>query len=219
MQIQSLTLAQAPDPFLAARSPYAGDDIKVIGFTKTFSKDQPIFCEGGSSDFIYRVVSGAVRLTRLLADGRRQICDFYLPGDVFGVELDARRLATAEAIGETVVVVARRSSLAADSDQSPRLCRHALRELRRCQNHVLTLGRRSAAERLASFLIDLAQRLDADDAFDLPMCRQDIADYLGLTIETVSRTMTQLQSQGLIALAGCRRIRLRRPAALADLCE
>src|ERR1022692_1391132 len=137
MQAQPLALSQASDPFLGARSLYADDDIRVIGFTKTFSKDQQIYCEGSSTDSIYRVVSGAVRSTRLLADGRRQISDFYLPGDVFGVELDAARLATAEAIGETVVVVARRSSLAADSDQSPRLCRHALRELRRCQDHVL----------------------------------------------------------------------------------
>jgi CRP/FNR family transcriptional regulator, nitrogen fixation regulation protein len=217
VQTQPLTLAQAPGPIFGARSPCADDDIRVIGFTKTFAKDQQIFCEGSSTDFIYRVVSGGVRSTRLFADGRRHISDFYLPGDVFGVELDAARLATAEALGETVLVVARRSSLAPESD--PSLCRHALRELRRCQDHVLNLGRRGAAERIASFLIDLARRLDADDAFDLPMNRQDIADYLGLTIETVSRTMTQFDREGLIALKGCRRIRLRRPAALADLCD
>jgi CRP/FNR family nitrogen fixation transcriptional regulator len=219
MQPRSLTLAQAPDPSLGAHSLYADDDIRVIGFTKSFSKDQQVFCEGGSTDFIYRVVSGAVRVTRLLADGRRQISDFYLPGDVFGVELDAMRSASAEALGETVLVVARRSNLTSDPDHGARMWRHASRELRRCRDHVLTLGRRSAAERLAGFLIDLAQRLDADDAFDLPMGRQDIADYLGLTIETVSRTMTQLQNEGLIALPGARRVRLRRPAALADLCE
>jgi len=195
------------------------DGLRVIGFTKSFSKDQQIFCEGSSTDFIYRIVSGAVRSVRLLADGRRQVADFYLPGDVFGVELDVERLATAEAISETVVVVARRSNLAVDPDQSHRLWRHASRELRRCRDHVLTLGRRSASERLANFLIGLAKRLERGDAFDLPMTRQDIADYLGLTIETVSRTMTQLQGQGLIELDGCRHIRLRRPAALADLCE
>ena len=219
MQAQPLSLAQTSDPFLVAPDPCAADGIRIIGFAKTFSKDQQIFCEGSSTEFIYRVVSGSVRIARLLADGRRQISDFYFPGDVFGVELDAVRLATAEAIGEAVIVVARRSSWAADSDQGSRLYWHALQQLRRCQDHVLTLGRRCAAERLANFLVDLAQRLGADDAFDLPMSRQDIADYLGLTIETVSRTMTQLQSQGLIALTGSRQIRLRRPAALAELCE
>jgi CRP/FNR family nitrogen fixation transcriptional regulator len=219
MQTQTSAFAIVSNPIVAVRSFRPDDDIRVIGFTKTFSKDQQIFREGGPADSIYRVVSGAVRVARLLADGRRQISDFYLPGDVFGVELDAGRVSTAEAIGETVVVVARRSSVASDSDQGPRLCRHALRELRRCQDHVLTLGRRCATERLASFLIDLTQRLETDDEFDLPMSRQDIADYLGLTIETVSRTMTQLQSEGLIVLKGFRRIRLRRPAALADLTE
>src|SRR5581483_3699779 len=103
------------------------------------------------------------------------------------------------------------------------LWRLALRDLQRSQDHVLTLGRRSASERLASFLIDLADRLDGPGPgraeFDLPMSRQDIADYLGLTIETVSRTLTQLQADGLVRLCGVRRVRLPRPAALAELCE
>jgi CRP/FNR family transcriptional regulator, nitrogen fixation regulation protein len=169
------------------------------------------------------VVSGAARAVRLLADGRRQIADFYLPGDVFGVELGERRRGAAEALGETVLLVARRTSLAGRPDQGGGLWRLALRDLQRSQEHVLTLGRRSASERLASFLIDLAERLDAPSLrlgeFALPMSRQDIADYLGLTIETVSRTLTQLQADGLVRLNGVRRVRLPRPAALAELCE
>ena len=219
MQAQTSALAQAPNPLSGSGSPYVDDGIRVIGSTKTYAKDQEVFCEGSPADFIYRVVSGAVRVTRLLADGRRQVSDFYLPGDVVGAEPDAMRFASAEALGDTVLAVARRSNLASDPEYGARMWRHASRELRRSQDHVLTLGRRSAAERLASFLIDVAQRLDADDEFDLPMSRQDIADYLGLTIETVSRTMTQLQGEGLIALSGSRRVRLRRPAALADICE
>jgi CRP/FNR family nitrogen fixation transcriptional regulator len=164
------------------------------------------------------VVSGAVRAVRLLADGRRQIADFYLPGDIFGVELGERRRAAAETLGETVLLAARRAALTARPDQGG-LWRLALADLQRSQDHVLTLGRRSASERVASFLIDLAERLDGGPAFDLPMSRQDMADYLGLTIETVSRTLTQLQADGLVSISGCRHVRLPRPAALAELCE
>jgi CRP-like cAMP-binding protein len=91
--------------------------------------------------------------------------------------------------------------------------------LRRSEDHVLTLGRRSAAERVASFLLDLAERLGGRDEIALPMSRQDIADYLGLTIETVSRTLTQLQTRGFIRAEGCRQLRLQRRATLSELCE
>src|ERR1019366_8433137 len=103
--------------------------------------------------------------------------------------------------------------LVCDAGQAAAAWRLALRELQRSHDHILTLGRRSASERLARFLVDLAERLDAGAALDLPMSRQDIADYLGLTIETVSRTMTQLQFSGLIKLSGCRAVQLCRPRA------
>jgi CRP/FNR family nitrogen fixation transcriptional regulator len=214
MQAHALAVARAAAP------PFNPDDdgFPLIGAAKTFGRDQPIYAEGDAADCLYKVVSGAVRAVRLLADGRRQIADFYLPGDVFGVELGERRRGAAEALGETVLLVARRASLAARPDQGG-LWRLALAELQRSQDHVLTLGRRAASERVASFLIELAERLDADRAFDLPMSRQDMADYLGLTIETVSRTLTQLQADGLVSLGGTRHVRLPRPAALAELCE
>jgi CRP-like cAMP-binding protein len=202
-----------------AAQPDAANDIRLIGVTKTFARNQEIFGEGDRADFVYRVVSGAVRSYRVLADGRRQITGFHLPGDTFGLELGAERLEGAEAINDTVLVVARRSAVVDDPDQGPRLWRHALDELQRSQGHILTLGRRTAAERVASFLIELAERLRAGAELSLAMSRQDIADYLGLTIETVSRTLTQLQVDGLITLAGCRQVRLARPAALAQLCR
>ena len=216
MQAYSLALArpQAP-PAVADRD----DEIRLIGATRTFGRDQEIFGEGDPADCVYKVVSGAVRGFRVLADGRRQIADFYLPGDVFGVELGVERRSAAEALSDTVLLVARRATVAAGPDQGAQLWRLALRELQRSQDHVLTLGRRSATERVASFLIDLAERLGAERELDLPMSRQDMADFLGLTIETVSRTLTQLQAQRLIAFNGCRRLRLARPAAMAELCE
>ncbi len=222
--MQAHSLAAAPSAAARAFAPpfnadAEDDGFPLIGAAKTFGRDQAVYAEGDAADCVYKVVSGAVRAVRLLADGRRQIADFYLPGDVFGVELGERRRGAAEALGETVLLVARRASLAGRPDQGGGLWRLALRDLQRSQEHVLTLGRRSASERLASFLIDLAERLDAAGEFALPMSRQDIADYLGLTIETVSRTLTQLQADGLVRLNGVRRVRLPRPAALAELCE
>jgi len=214
-------LAIACPSFAPARStePSAPDDIRLVGVTKSFGRDQVIYGEGDPADLVYKVISGGVRTFRVLADGRRQISDFYLPGDVFGVELDAERRSGAESICETMLLVARRSAVAEDPAQGQRLWRHALRELRRSQDQALTLGRRSASERVASFLLDLAQRLGRGDEFELPMSRQDMADYLGLTIETVSRTVTQMQGGGLIGLTGCRHVRLMRRGALAELCE
>jgi CRP/FNR family nitrogen fixation transcriptional regulator len=219
MQTQSVGHAiTAVAPAIAAVGAERGD-LNVIGLARAYRRDQTVFAEGDPADHVYKVVSGAVRSLRVLADGRRQIDDFYFPGDIFGVEPGSEHRTTAEALGETVLIAARRAPLIADPDGGGRLWRHALGALRRSQDHVLTLGRRSAAERVASFLTELADRLGCGKTLTLPMSRQDIADYLGLTIETVSRTLTQLQGERLIALDGCRAVKLLRPDALAELCE
>ncbi|MBV9995905.1 MAG: helix-turn-helix domain-containing protein [Caulobacteraceae bacterium] len=218
MQLQSLALAPAPAPVVGFDAE-SDEELKIVGAIKTYGRDEEVFAEGDRADFVYRVVSGAVRMTRVLADGRRQVADFYLPGDVFGVELGAERTATAEAVGEVMLVVARRAVLASDPAQAQKLWRQALGELGRCRDHLLTVTHRSATERVARFLLDLGVRLGGEAQIDLPMSRQDIADYLGLTIETVSRTMTQLQADGLVRLSGCRQVTFARPAALAGLCE
>jgi CRP/FNR family transcriptional regulator, nitrogen fixation regulation protein len=220
MQVQAYALKSAPIHAPAIdRASEDRDDIKLIGVAKSFRRESEIFGEGDATDLVYKVVSGAVRSFRLLSDGRRQITHFFLPGDVFGVEFGRERRAGAEALCDAVVIVARRSTVASDVDQSMRLWRHAVGELQRSEDHVLTLGRRSATERLASFLIDLADRLGSEDAFELPMSRQDMADYLGLTIETVSRTLTQLQAERLVELQNCRRVRFPDREALEELCE
>jgi CRP/FNR family nitrogen fixation transcriptional regulator len=194
------------------------DEVKLIGVTKTYGRDQQIYGEGEPADLVYKVVSGAIRCFRVLADGRRQISEFYLPGDIFGVEAGLERRSSAEAVGDTILVVTRRSTLMIeDENQGAKFWRLAIAELQRSREHVLTLGRRAAGERVASFLTDLAERTGAHDEVELPMSRQDMADYLGLTIETVSRTLTQLQSQGLIEISSCRHVRLKAPEALDDM--
>ncbi len=203
-----------------ASAPPESDGVRLIGVTTHVMRDQEVFGEGEPADHVYKVVRGAVRGFRVLSDGRRQICDFYLPGDIFGIERGAEHRITAEALTDSILVVARRAALGHDSDGATarRLWDLAMVELRRSQDHVLTLGRRSAGERVAGFLVDMADRIGDGEHVELPMSRQDMADYLGLSIETVSRTLTQMQISGLIKLAGCRSIQLRKPRVLAELC-
>jgi CRP/FNR family nitrogen fixation transcriptional regulator len=161
-----------------------------------------------------------VRTYRMLEDGRRQIVAFYLPGDVFGVEAGEGRQSSAEAISESQVLVVKRSSVLARADYHKDLAKQlwalTAQELQRVQQHSLVLIM-SAEERVVGFLFEMASRSSGGMAIELPMPRQDIADYLGLTIETVSRTFTQLVQSGVIALETSRRVHFRNRAALKRL--
>ena len=198
-------------------------DFDLDGARMSFARDEEIFGEGEPVDYVYQVVSGAVRTYRLLSDGRRQIEAFHFAGDVFGLEVGVERRTTGEAMTATVVNAIKRSALTdralEDGDMARTLWKMTARELRRSQDHIMTLGRRSAIERLAGFLVELADQADIPDEIVLAMSRQDIADFLGLTIETVSRTFTQLQGLGYVMIPSSRRIVLHDRARLAELCE
>jgi CRP/FNR family nitrogen fixation transcriptional regulator len=185
------------------------------------ARDEEIFGEGETADYVYQVISGSVRTHRLLRDGRRQIDEFHFAGDYFGIEAGDLHRVTAEAMVDTTVRMVRRgalSDLAAQRGDVARALFHlTVAGLQRSQDHVLMLGRKSARERVVGLLIDLADRVGAREELDVPMSRQDMADYLGLTIETVSRTLTQLQADGVIALPTTRHIMLRDRAALRRL--
>ena len=211
-------------PAPLARPAFSGsviDPLGVEGIRMTFSRNEEIFGDGEPADYIYRVVSGAVRTCKILSDGRRQISEFFLPGDVFGLDLGGEHTLSAEALDTTVVLAMKRRWLATlattDCEVAQKLWSLSLHDLRRSQEHMLLLGRKSALERLACFLMEMAERIPADRDVVLPMSRQDIADYLGLTIETVSRTMTQLQEDSLIALRGCRHVVLCDRSGLEDI--
>ncbi|MBY0321510.1 MAG: helix-turn-helix domain-containing protein [Reyranella sp.] len=181
------------------RSPMAGGIQMILG------KGEELFAEGDDAEYFYEVVSGAIRSYKLLSDGRRQIDAFHLRGDIFGLEAGREHRFSAEAVGEVQVIAYRRSRLSAiieeDAAFRDRIMSATLRNLQRAQDHMLLLGRKTAQEKLATFLLDMAQRLSNDaEHFDLPMQRSDIADHLGLTIETVSRTLTQFTRSGLIRL-------------------
>jgi len=198
--------------------------IAPFGFTGPclrHARDEEIFGEGEAAEYVYQVISGSVRTHRLLRDGRRQIDEFHFAGDYFGIEAGDTHRVTAEAMVDTTVRMVRRGALsdlaAQRSDVAKALFRLTVAGLQRSQDHVLMLGRKSARERVVGLLIDLAERVGAREELDVPMSRQDMADYLGLTIETVSRTLTQLQADGVIALPTTRHIMLRDRATLRRL--
>jgi CRP/FNR family nitrogen fixation transcriptional regulator len=194
--------------------------MEAIGSQMRFSPNEEIFGEGEPAEYVYKVTKGAVRTYKILCDGRRQIGGFYLPGDIFGLEMGEEHQLSAEAISDVTVLVVRRATIVSqaerDCDTARELWSFTGRELNRVQEHLLLLVK-SAQQRVASFLLEMSARLAATDAIELPMSRQDIADYLGLTIETVSRTMTQLASEQAIGLPSARRIVLRNSGALRQL--
>ncbi len=196
------------------------DQIDFMGSPMTFARNAEIYGEKEPADYVYKVISGTVRTYKIFDDGRRQIGAFYFPGDLFGLEVGAEHQLSAEAIEKCVVLVVKRSALIALADRDTDIARwlwsFTAGELSRVQKHMLILIK-SAEERVACFLLEMAGRLAMTDAVELPMSRQDIADYLGLTIETVSRTLSHLEAKAAIALPTSRRIELRNRKALHHL--
>jgi CRP-like cAMP-binding protein len=201
--------------------------LSEIGVRLSFGRNETIFEEGDIVKYCYRLISGSVRLCKLLADGRRQIADFFLPGDFFGfVDIDTYAF-SAETIGDVVVMRYARSRVEMLSDGDIHLRRKLNRllheRLSATQTHLVMLGRHTVKERVASFLIQMTDRLGQNDTksgeIDLPMGRLDIADYLGLTIETVCRAISELKRAGIIAVPNTHCIALRDIEALRDLAE
>jgi CRP/FNR family transcriptional regulator, nitrogen fixation regulation protein len=191
----------------------------LMGATITYPRDSEIFGENEPADYLYKVLSGTVRTYKILSDGRRQVGGFYLPGDIFGLEFADEHTLSAEAVSDAKVLVVKRSALSALADRDPSMAQQLFaltgRELHRVQDRVLLLIK-NARERVASFLLEMAERTSENNTIELPMSRQDIADYLGLTIETVSRTLTALETTSAIEVSpSSRRIVLRNRAALA----
>jgi CRP/FNR family nitrogen fixation transcriptional regulator len=176
-----------------------------------YKRNEMLFCEGDSAEYAYLVISGVIRCCRTLEAGQRQISAFYVPGDLFGLGIGPEHTVSGEAVTDTTLVMSlKRSALlllaSRDSGIASLLLASNTYELKRLQEHSFFLTR-SAKCRLAGFLLDLAARMaSANDVVELPMSRQEIADYLGLTIETVSRTFTQFEHTGMIARKGSRHI-------------
>lgn len=187
----------------------------------SYKKDEEIYGEDEPSDYVYQVIRGSVRSYKLLSDGRRQIGAFYLPGDVFGLESGPVHRLTAEAVVDTTVRLVKRRSLEQAAGITVEVARSlwsmTAGELRHAEDHMLLLGRKNAMERVASFLLEMDRRLAVTGMMALPMCRRDIGDYLGLTLETVSRALSQLHSDGVLGFSGARQIVLRNRQRLRSM--
>jgi CRP/FNR family transcriptional regulator, nitrogen fixation regulation protein len=196
-----------------------GQSMQLMGAMMNYPRDAEIFGENEPADYLYKVVSGTVRTYKILSDGRRQVSGFYLPGDIFGLEFADEHTLSAEAISDAKVLVVKRSALNTLAGRDRLIAQQLFaltgRELHRVQDRILLLIK-NARERVASFLLEMAERASENNTIELPMSRQDIADYLGLTIETVCRTLSALETASAIEVsASSRRIVLRDRAALA----
>jgi CRP/FNR family nitrogen fixation transcriptional regulator len=193
----------------------------MLGAPIRFDRNVEIYGEAEPAEYFYQVVTGAVRTDKVLEDGRRQIGAFHLPGDFFGLEAGPEHGFTAEAVVASTVRVAKRATITAmairDGELAADLWVHTAGRLKAAEDHMILLGRKTAEERVATFLLDIARRKATRQVIELPMSRQDIADYLGLTIETVSRTLTQLTLDATIELPSSRRVVLRGRARLKEL--
>src|SRR4029453_18956986 len=195
-------------------------NIELMGASMSFTRNAEIYGEGEPADYLYKVISGTVRTYKVLSDGRRQIGAFYMPGDVFGLETSDEHTFSAEAICDSKVLVIKRSTLVAlagrDTEVARQLWALTGRELSRVKDHILLLNK-TVQNGVVGFLLEMAEGASNNGALELPMSRQDIADYLGLTIETVSRTLTTLENAGVFEVPTSRRIVLRNRSALNRL--
>jgi CRP-like cAMP-binding protein len=222
-----VTLAQAetivlPDPNTMSRHPASS----ATRPARRLAMGANVFREGDEATHIYEVKTGILRLTRVLANGRRQVIAFAMPGDVIGFPNGKSHHTDCDALQPCEITMHPRTVLdagAPDPETQQRLLNAALREISAMQDHFMMLARKSALEKVASFLMVLADRIGTPYgnciSIDLAMKRADIADFLGLTIETVSRTITQLRTSAIIALDSAQTVIILDPEALADAAE
>jgi CRP/FNR family transcriptional regulator, nitrogen fixation regulation protein len=197
--------------------------LERIGARRSFIRNAEIYAEGDTPNSWFRVVSGLVRICKLLHDGRRHIAEFCFAGDCFGFDSGAERAFSAEAVSDLVLMRYPLPAVKRLIDESPRLachvCEMTLRDLAHAQSRTLLLGRMTAPERVATFLLEMSDRRDAQRTLELPMQRTDIADYLGLTIETVCRTLAAFKRAGAIAIPNAHHIEFRDRRALEAACQ
>lgn len=198
--------------------------LDAIVVHKTLRPGEILFFEGDRSDSLYILTEGCVRLSKMLADGRRQITGFLFPSDFLGLALRERYAYSAEAVGPVALCRYPKNRLEALLDQFPamerRLLAVASNELAAAQDQMLLLGRKTALERVASFLMILMRRMQMkgrQDMVSLPMTRTDIGDYLGLTIETVSRSLSKLKRDRVVRFLTAQELQIVDPKRLASL--
>ncbi|NIK88468.1 CRP-like cAMP-binding protein [Rhizomicrobium palustre] len=200
-------------------------EMESLGAAVRFARNETIYAKGDEARYSYKVVEGAVRLSHIFADGRRQIVNFFLPDETFGIELSEEYSATAEAVGDVVALRCPRLCISHLTEGDPDISQKRLamfaKSLAAAERHVAMLGHQSAKERVASFFLalEMQRRTGESHTLDLPLSRQDIADYLGLTIETTCRALSELKRLNIIAAPSRRRIVIRNLEGLRALAE
>lgn len=211
-----------PIAICGALQPIALSKLAAIAGTRRIDAGAQLIQEGEPAEEIFTLTEGMLKIYKLMPDGRRQITGFLIPGDLVGLAYGDNYIYSAEAVTDIVACRFRRGSLLALMADHPelehRLLSRAGNELAAAQAQMLLLGRKTARERVATFLVELAERrgVAPDEPMPLPMNRGDIADFLGLTIETVSRTLTLMRKAGLIALPDKHSVTITDPAGLQD---
>jgi len=204
-----------PQPAVAPTAP--NRTLELASTPLNFMRNETIFSEGEPAECIYKIESGCVRTYAMLKNGERQLLAFHVPGDCFGLEDRDLRTMSAEATTDSAILVVKRKALMTRNGDAASMMRYLLdltaEELRRTQRHNKLLLK-GAQERVIGFLLEMKERRGVETEIALHMTRRDIADYLGLTIETVSRTLSRLESEAAISLPTPWRIVLRVPAAL-----
>jgi CRP/FNR family transcriptional regulator, anaerobic regulatory protein len=209
--------------FSYSPGPQPNSHLTAISSLQRKAPGELLFAEGDETNSVYEIVRGMLRLVKLLPDSRRQVTGFLSAGRLLGLAPEGTHVYTAEAVTEVTLCRYGRAAFARLIDETPgfakRLLTAASHELRAAQDQMLLLGRKTATEKVASFLLLIAEQQNGGDVLevDLPMTRSDIADYLGLTIETVSRTLTKLKQDGLIALPVPNRLKIRDRDQLQEL--
>lgn len=197
----------------------AGDSSHI----RCYDAHDPIFCEGDDADFLYEVLDGVICSSRLLSDGRRHVISFSYPGDLVGLSHKESYRFSCDAVSPAKVrVIPRNAILNAVKDRpdlGEKLLQSAADQLAEMHDHAVMLGCKSAIEKVTSFLLVLAKRRADGEEIHLPMTRTDIADYLGLTVETVSRNLTKLRLQGVIDLPEAHTVLIRDMGRLNDLAD
>jgi len=219
------TQRESPISDRANQGPMPGDSMAAldhVGAVITLQRDETLFLGGDKADCYFKVLKGAVRSSKVLDDGRRHIGDFYLIGDFIGLDAGETHGAAAEAIGETVLIRYARRNVDALAAEQPRVAQSLIELMRArliaARERMVLLGHMTAMERIAAFLLGLAGRAE-DGRIDLPMTRTDIGDYLGLTMETVSRAFSKLKTGGIIVQRSMHELALVDRAALLALIQ
>ncbi len=206
---------------LAADGVDMNDDVMRTSCVSRYGQHDTIFFEGDQANTVCQVVEGAVMLYKLLPDGRRQVVELLGPGDIFGFAQGASRDSSAETLTVTRIRFFDRRHAERSGPFQRVLARQMLVQLEAMHEHAVLLGRMSAMERVARFLLrlagDVGGECDEASVIRLSMTRQEIADYLGLTIETVSRSFSELRRRGVIVLEKQDRVRIANQRAMEDL--